>query len=120
MKASELRIGNWVNQLGFDNDTIISIDDMFETVSTNSMMDRPIDDFNHIPLTEEWLIKFDFDNNFKQFDFENNGLKVIKDVHSDSWICYIGFLNQFNEICIIKYVHQLQNLYFALTGGELN
>lgn len=112
MKASELRIGNWIE---IKNSKGIC------TTVTESTFDCNIDkNYKAIPLTEEWLIKFDFDNNFKQFDFENNGLKVIKDVHSDSWICYIGFLNQFNEICIIKYVHQLQNLYFALTGGELN
>ena len=70
-----------------------------------------------IPLTEEWLIKFGFEK------LKNNGIDY--ELHD----CVISFEakwmwtseSKLNEVrtLIPKYVHQLQNLYFALTGEEL-
>jgi hypothetical protein len=74
---------------------------------------------NPIPLTEEWLLKF----GFIKVEREAGGFKYgicIGGVHylechdlSDN-----GFLC---NKCMISmdHVHQLQNLYFALTGEEL-
>lgn len=65
---------------------------------------------NAIPLTEEWLRKFGFEKLQETYfngDFELD-------------ITDAGFL--FSETYIkvsCKYVHQLQNIYFALTGKEL-
>ncbi len=67
-----------------------------------------------IPLTEEWLIKFglekDTETDYRWFledwlayDVDDNCIRI-----ADSW-----------EFGKLKYVHQLQNLYFALTGKEL-
>jgi hypothetical protein len=65
-----------------------------------------------IPLNEEWLVKFGFD-----------------DLGAYGWgigYFHIRFrnLHKFyfpleNRIIRVKHVHQLQNLYFALTGEEL-
>ena len=62
-----------------------------------------------IPLTEEWLLKFGFKKNS---EFYENG-KVILIEENNSF--HLAFLN----CSSIKYVHQLQNLYFALCGEEL-
>lgn len=63
-----------------------------------------------IPLTEEWLLKFGFEPlGSSRFDF-----KIF------TYYLYDGsFYNQSSRLSTIKYVHQLQNLYFALTGEEL-
>ena len=61
-----------------------------------------------ILLTEEWLLKFGF-SIFKNMYFIK-GMQI--------WKCNDLFLCNKNGI-YIKYVHQLQNLYFALTGKEL-
>jgi hypothetical protein len=78
-----------------------------------------------VPVTEEWLLKFGFEKEniswFKNMiiykrdsfilhylDHEFN--PVIED-NSEGYFLAIG-----NDI---KYVHQLQNLYFDLTGEEL-
>lgn len=70
-----------------------------------------------IELTEEWLIKFGFENNFKQYELMNWGLKV--DLLNNEWIVFHGFCGKYSEITSCRYVHQLQNLYFTLTGKEL-
>ncbi len=69
-------------------------------------------DLSPIPLTEEWLLKF----GFKQ----KNGIKCW--VNEDVEICFETLANYYRlypRTNKIKYVHQLQNLYFALTGSEL-
>jgi len=70
------------------------------------------DDFiSAVPLTEEWLIKFGFvkfkgdESDFFKGDFE---------ISLQSYSFWMGSL-----LPTIKYVHQLQNLYFALTNTEL-
>lgn len=61
-----------------------------------------------IPLTEEWLLKFP--EITVDYDTIDGRLVFIRSTGPD-----------INEIDIerVKYVHQLQNLYFALTGSEL-
>ena len=68
-----------------------------------------------IELTEEWLIKFGFKKmNYKLLN------KIV--FYSETWD--IEFSD--NEFympdigIVVKYVHQLQNLYFALTNEELS
>ena len=124
-ESKEFRIGNY-----------LEIDGRFEMVSSihsdNTIRLRESENspchgcysirntnIKPIQLTKDWILKFGFEENFKQYELQNYGLKVVKDVNSNVWICYIGFLNQFYEICTIKHVHELQNLYFALTGTEL-
>ena len=124
MKANELRIGNLVyvsdnlTNLIFQEITPINIHNLMHLTGWDK---SPVDiEFEPIPLTEEWLLKFGFENGFKQYELQNFGLKVIKDTHSETqFICFQGFINTFNEITNIQYVHQLQNLYFALNNEEL-
>ena len=111
MEAKELRIGNWVNDVG-DGCIITEIQDGDDIDFAK--------DYNPIPLTEEWLIKFGLQH--KSFSFDHERL------HKDIGVGYNGddFIN--NEMSLlykkkvlfkIQYVHQLQNLYFALTNEEL-
>lgn len=76
---------------------------------------EPIDVFKPIQLTEEWLIKFGkkadnsdlFGGHIIQIP-NGNGLRV-KD---NKW-------NSQHLQTKLDYVHQLQNLYYALTGEQL-
>jgi len=75
-----------------------------------------------IPLTEEWLLKLGFDKlyyhsvysqpNANIFSKRGYFIKHYKRMDVE----YYRFVR---EDVTIKYVHQLQNLYFALTGDEL-
>lgn len=129
MKASELRLGNLLNyvdqtvyvlgvrqctefmlprhnlELGYFKDSI-----GFE----RSEFDENI---QPIPLTEEWLLKFGFGR-----ASETDWIWAYKGYHHfridfDEGIGGIdGYRNSYREF---NYVHQLQNLYFALVGEEL-
>lgn len=114
MKANELRIGNWVTATCcYDDKPIRNIE--------YSQIDCGFEDFlEPIPLTGEWLLKFGFEKAYKDrvFKFNDNfgvdfGISIFFIQH---------YKNEVHNSFIrteIYYVHQLQNLYFALTGEEL-
>ena len=121
MKANELRIGNIV-QLDGEIGYVKSIYSKYFQVDDArccSMGYSVKEKFEPVPLTEEWLIKFGFEKS-KQPNgtiFYGNlsfGMRVTGHPYDD------GFLLFGHESNVdIKYVHQLQNLYFALRGKEL-
>lgn len=68
-----------------------------------------------ILLTEEWLLKFGFrnvDGEYLLDDFRYNLLKT----DTFNGILFCDGIKVLREV---RYVHQLQNLFFALTGKEL-
>ena len=121
INANELRIGNLV----FFNDQFIPIYEVKNnSVSFYLGLDHKeriryqsiyLKGIEAIPITDEWLLNFGFEN------MEKFPLRYVQRIKPDS-------LSEF-EPCIvigdlwltgIRYVHQLQNLYFALTGEEIN
>lgn len=83
-----------------------------------------------IPLTEEWLLKFGFEQELLEEENPSEGyfysLALSDDVYCDLEILS-GDRSGFMEVYLFpyddnfrfKYVHQLQNIYFVLTGKEL-
>ena len=110
MNPRELRIGNWYDHNGdYRQVTPNTIEEVWEA---ERVWCRPI------PITEEWLLKF----GFKQWGSYKH-LWKLKGVHGFTITTVRGAFD-LNEYCFyrvnsIEYVHQLQNLYFALTGNEL-
>ena len=121
MKASELRIGNilWWDYIA-DNAAVTSIDTLQVSLdrSERSMID--IDDLNPIPITEEWLLKFGFKDdephNYINVD-EHGAMQIMFDQYRKVVSIFTAGAHYYMKE--IQYVHQLQNLYFALTGEEL-
>ncbi len=108
MNASELRIGNYYNQFGNTEKVSWSTLKTLEESTTEQLWCKPI------PLTEEWLLKFGFEkkgvNRTRWIFWKIDLVEDEKGIYSfDESRIYID----------INYVHQLQNLYFALTGEEL-
>jgi len=111
MKASELRIGN------------ISKNGVVNSIHENSLQIKCrfgnlYYDFIPILLTEEWILKFGFE--------KFSGVGLFRIVNRDlTMSLMIAFTGNHYTLSIpapsspIKYVHQLQNLYFALVGEEL-
>lgn len=66
--------------------------------------------YEPIPLTEEWFYKFGFSKS--NVWFEKNGIELFN-------IADLYFRAKYPIKADVKFVHQLQNLYFALTGEEL-
>ncbi len=120
MKANDLRIGNYVkgSRVGRVK-SIFSVNfqvDDFDCISLGNSMQV---DFKPIPLTEDWLLKFGFEWRKTKNDYyiEKYSLSFYK---SGLISFYVEDLNEdFVDLIDIKYVHQLQNLYFALAGKEL-
>jgi hypothetical protein len=114
MTASELRIGNYLQWNNFTEARIMNGKDFFIVYDSLENSDGCIEP---ITVTEEWCIKFGF-----QKDLENT---IYKNINKHCFLCYddniVLLLEEENNWCItkVKYVHQLQNLYFALTKEEL-
>ena len=129
MKAEELRIGNF---LLFENEA----QEVSTIHSDNTIrLKKTKDDKCHgcyrvdaltikpIPITEEWLLKLGFkyhaaDKNYvikNKEDWHNS----IKKMDGD-W-CYNNDFSDANCYFVreVKYIHQLQNLYYALNEEEL-
>lgn len=122
MKASDLRIGNIYHSVKFNKPVVCTLSDLYDLCakSDGAYNDPPIDEmFEPIILTEQWLLKF----GFKQWGSYRHLWKVGRN-HTvtieggDDYSPPFEFRVRIGYI-EIKYVHQLQNLYFALTGKEL-
>jgi hypothetical protein len=110
MKASELRIGNWIAH----EPTIDDWEEIIVRPGTIIQCEISPDSFMPIPLTEEWLLKFGFE--WKNFALRNGKFTVRFQKY---FYVYLSFEGVSPIQINLEYVHQLQNLYFALTGEEL-
>lgn len=117
IQVNELRIGNillldeseavivlWVRPQN------IQIIRLGETYPSSIILD--LDRLSPIPLTKEWLLKFGFDicntvGGFEKWEL-SNGFRLLDGKPPALKACQP-----------VQYVHQLQNLYFALTQTEL-
>jgi hypothetical protein len=115
MKANELRIGNHIYVYpNMKLQTVIDV--LCDGVNTFDSECVSYDHILGIPLTEEWLLRFRFEkNNNNQFILMKGSVDILFNKDLNSWTCDgINF-----SINMTEHVHQLQNLYFALTGEEL-
>ena len=134
MEANELRIKNlvyhkdgniyyeiWCVDLYMCD---INIDDYQGDITICNV---PYKNIKPIPLTEEWLLKFGFKKYKYSLNFKikankywslgelKQGYLKIKLIKTSKW----RVENFGNKSVFLYSVHQLQNLYFALTGEEL-
>lgn len=145
MKANELRIGNYVS-LATNNDDEFNLynflivedigKDNLTCIFNNDELEMYYEDIEPILITEEWVLNFGFEKvNGSDCYFK---LQIQKELGGgnpefDIWVDFgeedvDGRLPMVIQIVggdsewlrtDIKYIHQLQNLYFALTGKEL-
>jgi len=131
MLASELRIGNYVN---YAAEKVIVLQTSIKSRNKWDVelgyfedsigFERMITEIQPIPLTEEWLLRFGFEKEEEQDELLNtfmfcklNTVRVeFSDKHKQLY-WHDNYTSIYHKE--IKYVHQLQNLYFALTGKEL-
>lgn len=122
MDAKDLRIGNWVYVKGSKKTT--SVTDLITDCSTMAngflCFGYQGDQVIPIPLTEEILLKCGFIHGRVYFTGDT-GWKKSGETFSIQLVDkgeYFSFHSaQFNLRVI--HLHQLQNLYYALTGEEL-
>lgn len=107
MKASELRIGNYVKSSLSESYYHLGIEH-FEMMANYTIEEL----YQPIPLTEEWLIKLGYkDEGYLENHYDIMG-HLIWNAGGEMLVC------EKNGV-VLEHVHQLQNLYFALTGEEL-
>lgn len=142
MKASELRIGNYLHD---GEDRLCRVEELrnderyeeLEDEEDNDNIDAPaIEEAittlpnKPIPLTEDWLLKFGFGKILAWFIELPNNSKLELTINNDNstiqYYCYVRNHRtaiEFDDYSLLRkdlqHVHQLQNLYFALTGTEL-
>lgn len=122
MKANELRIGNWINnhegkpeQIDGEGIAQFSDGELTAPDGINTFICP-------IRLTPEWMEKFGFEleritysidtEEGQAIEFRLPGLLYLAGVNSTT-------LGECFTVFNMHHVHQLQNLYFALTGEEL-
>ena len=137
MEANELRIGNYATdsiQTGaitvFNNDACV-------LKHKSGIVKCRISDLSPVPITKEWLLKF----GFKAWDNKETIYALERDIDEYNNTCFRFWFQSdklifdyiqnevhptesvFDDKNIIRldiqHVHQLQNLYFALTNEEL-
>ena len=121
MKPSELRIGNfYLNERGFD---CVFTYDLFLPMMKGEIKIEPI------LLTEEWLERFGLTKKYLENPFEDGGYDL--DEKGNKWYHWIKglfkleiqpngeiWIDVYSHYVNVKYVHQLQNLYYALSDGD--
>ena len=122
MGIKELRVGNFVTIEGLHDGDYYTVNQIGEYFINNDSVLR-FKDLAGIPLTEKWIEKLGFDytkgGGIGGQDMwagmgviSKNGNHLFRGTPTHLYL--IGYFNT-----QVKHVHQLQNLYFALTGKEL-
>lgn len=131
VNPKELRIGNYVHKIdAVVRDGIIQYSKRLYEISHNDIYHivEDSDPTNHpIPLTSEWLDRCGFSKepNDDCDDCETYSITKMDGgiaTEKDGWYLKIIHIDGYHQQRVgrkIEYVHQLQNLYFALTGEEL-
>jgi len=132
VNVNELRVNNWVGVGSGPNPWLMEIgEDEMEVL----MGARDYHNYHPIPLTPEILEKCGFENKhkgnpdyFQRYAHKTSGLswwipnQTIKGRKFPNSGLYIDCHDDYYDIPLphIEYLHQLQNLYFSLTGNELD
>ncbi len=119
IQANELRLGNWVSFKGMWNGQVDKLTKFSVELKDNDNL-YPVDCFEGIKLTTERLGGCDI--NLLNW-FCEGGYKILEDTADldYGWTFKVRNASHTTEIEFgyFKYVHQLQNMYFLLTGEEL-
>jgi hypothetical protein len=122
MKVSDLRIGNYISPLGMGITVVEGFCIWDGLIQSSDFAERDIEDFKGIPLTKEWLLKIGFEFAVDTWYF--NGFALWEtEWGDDKGATGIGYFYELRERGMmdkhIQYLHELQNLYYSLTGEEI-
>jgi hypothetical protein len=112
MKPNDLRVGNWIFDVeGYE----------YQIQGYEISVNLP-EDYTPIPITNKWLERLGFERNkfYQNFRIKAgdyfNSIKYI-----DGEWCYNNCQSDAGcyFVTTVQYVHELQNLYFAINKEEL-
>lgn len=132
--SKDLRIGNYVS---IQNETVkvesiddtginLNVDYHLSEIDYGAMFNNSYPYLKPILITEEWLVKFGFvkeinqDDNFTNIKFTIGKVSMRKEIWKGYTDDLFNFTLYFGDDCLIslQFLHQLQNLYYFLTGEE--
>jgi len=117
MEVKELMLGNYLHEEGVG---VIIVESLNSYGGEEINEDSATGYIEAIPLTDEWLLKFGFE--LENLSIGDRKVYLIKDTGFRIDLTTLLALND-EHMAIsdlkMQYVHQLQNLYFAITGDEL-
>jgi hypothetical protein len=120
MKTQALRLGNLIN----DNNKVVEIHSSFVTcsgLSISGLVSFAEHEIKFIPLTEELIMELGFELTENEGDVKyfQRGKYGVKSEEAMDFYFYKGE-DVISTLLEINFVHELQNLYFALENKELN
>lgn len=141
MKPSDLRLGNYVNFKNREDIDYCEVTDLsasggiyilrnFKYGEGDDQLEA-IEDITGIPLTEAWLERLGLIKKYLENPFQDGGYEL--DEKGNRWYSWVddGAFNLevqsdgqiwfeiYSNYAHLKYVHQLQNLYYAVREKEL-
>jgi hypothetical protein len=123
MEANELRVTNFVMSDGIEMPVaMIGIDAVQLFTPQGNTVQSRLDLIKPIELTEEWLKRFGFEKQQPYYDYEFRleRYTVTFSGRFGMWELWKdGAEDTSTHIKSFKYLHEFQNLLFALTGEEL-
>jgi len=119
MTAKELRIGNLILFTENNEPSIVAeIDAKGVKVDVGKeLVWIELEAFSPIPLTSDWIKMFGFQDG--KIQISNSPKRWLSWSYAKEFCIENSDWDELHEIKNVEYVHQLQNLYFALTGSEL-
>ncbi|MDM8174813.1 hypothetical protein QT327_10670 [Olivibacter sp. 47] len=109
----ELRLGNLLNATKVSDTIQVKVKGIEKKTIRTAIFNISVENLHGIPLTEEWLIKLGFHEIFGVYAVY--GREINLKLSDGYWEAY--FKGKY--VSVINHVHQLQNLFYALTGQEL-
>ena len=114
LKANDLRIGNLIFYETVDLNTGENVLEIVEATANDIKTQELKSIFLPIPLTEEWPLKFGFEKSMGSLAYRKGSFAIL--IWEDG-SATIEFKNL--AIAVINFVHEFQNIYFALKSEEL-
>jgi hypothetical protein len=112
MKASELRIGNYYSDLSG-----------VCTLKQSDFLNLDIEKIEPVLLTEQWLLDFGFKKRKNRYFFDDWIIVQIEDGNWDNPSLDFFIKRDFHKkkryVTCVQYVHELQNLFYPVSGKEL-
>ena len=129
MTTADFRLGNFIQDPAMTEKSIVS-HIVVNTITSNQINGSNISLITPLNITEDWLIKLGFMKLSDVTATEPNGGFTKDDLflQLDGNMKFIATLwkiegrndgNSFTRIKAVLFIHELQNLYYAISGKEL-
>lgn len=117
INANELRIGNFI--MVVDEDSSVRVTGIWDEVVKYKESGEVAGRLKPIPLSPEILEACGFEKTKRSDQFKLEDIIIGAWEENEFVFLRTDGYDVFPRMPLIRYLHQLQNLYFALTGKEL-